>query len=393
MPLTVSVARGHTFQDGVRFDTDDLNAAALPTVTIAGSVGSSDIAAGSVNSTHVKPGPIAYAAATGSANAYAVALDPAASALTAGLWCAFKANHTNTGAATLNVNSLGAVALRKQTDTALEAGDIRNGQVVWAVYDGTYWQLTSPEGLPRKTYGEAAGSTNAYTLALADVVPTLAALTGRVLLFKANAANTGACTLNVNSLGATSIKKLDGTDPSGGDIPSGKVIAVAYDGTNFQLLGGTSSAALPDVGTAGTYAYPTSVTVDAKGRVTSITAGTIGTFTTFTSTAAAVPASGAAVTEAHGLGSVPKIVQWVLVAIDVDCGYAIGDEVDIGSCVDANGFADDDTVPPFVAYRDATNVVLRRNATIVALYMPHKSTGAYTSVNTAKWTVKAYAAK
>ena len=38
--------------------------------------------------------------------------------LTARLWCAFKANHTNTGAATLNVNSLGAVALRKQVDEA-----------------------------------------------------------------------------------------------------------------------------------------------------------------------------------------------------------------------------------------------------------------------------------
>ena len=392
MPLTVSVARGHTFQDGVRFDTDDMNAAALPTVTIAGSVGSSDIAAGSVNSTHVKPGPIAYAAATGSANAYAVALDPAASALTAGLWCAFKANHTNTGAATLNVNSLGAVALRKQTDTALEAGDIRNGQVVWAVYDGTYWQLTSPEGLPRKTYGEAAGSTNAYTLTLADVVPTLAALTGRVLLFKSNAANTGACTLNVNSLGATSIKKLDGTDPSGGDIPSGKVIAVAYDGTNFQLLGGTSSASLPDTGvTAGAYATPSSVTVDAKGRITAITAGTA--LTAFSGTAVSLPAAGAAVTpQAHGLGSVPRNVDWVLVNVTGDAGYTTGQEIplhDVGSPVSGT----DDQVPCFAAVRDGTNLGLVRSSAATTLAVAHASTGAFTTITEGNWQVKPYAIK
>lgn len=43
---------------------------------------------------------------------------------------------------------------------------------------------------------------------------------------------------------------------------------------NASLPAGTiTSGSLPNAGTAGTYAYPQSVTTDGKGRVTSITAG------------------------------------------------------------------------------------------------------------------------
>jgi hypothetical protein len=391
MPLNATVQRGFTATAGIPVTTDDLNAGFLPTVDIEGSVGSSDLGAGSTNSTHIVPGPIAYVATTGSANAYVAAPSPALTALTTGSWLALKANHTNTGAATLNVNSLGAVAIRKQTDTALEAGDIRSGQVFWVTYDGTYWQLTSPEGLARKTYGEAAGTTNAYTLTLTDIVTTLAALTGRVLLFKANAANTGACTLNVNSLGATSIKKLDGTDPSGGDLPNAKLIAVAYDGTNFQLLGGTSSASLPDVVTAGTYATPSSVTVDAKGRITSITAGTA--LTAFSGSAVSVPAAGAAVTpQAHSLGSVPRNAHWVLVNVTGDAGYTTGQEIplhDVGSPVSGT----DDQVPCFAAVRDGTNLGLVRSSAATTLSVAHASTGVFTTITEVNWQVKPYAIK
>jgi hypothetical protein len=392
MPLNATVQRGFTATAGTPVDTADLNAGFLPTVTIEGSVGSSDLGSGSTNSTHIVPGPIAYVATTGSANAYVAAPSPALAALTTGSWLALKANHTNTGAATLNVNGLGAVAIRKQTDVALEAGDLRSGQVFWVTYDGTYWQLTSPGGLPRKAYGEAAGSTNAYTLSLADIVPTLAALTGRVLLFKSNAANTGACTLNVNSLGATAIKKLDGTDPSGGDIPNAKLIAVAYDGTNFQLLGGTSSASLPDTGvTAGAYATPSSVTVDAKGRITAITAGTA--LTPFSGTAVSIPAAGAAVTpQAHSFGTVPRNVDWVLVNVTGDAGYTTGQEVplhDVGSPVSGT----DDQVPCFAAVRDATNLGLVRSSAATTLAVAHASTGAFTTITEGNWQVKPYAIK
>lgn len=59
---------------------------------------------------------------------------------------------------------------------------------------------------------------------------------GQTFRFKAGGTNTTAATLNVNSLGAKSIKRSDGaTALSAGDITSGGTYTVTYDGTNFVL--------------------------------------------------------------------------------------------------------------------------------------------------------------
>jgi hypothetical protein len=275
MALTISVARGYTFTSEVRFDVDDLNAAALPTITIAGSVGSSELAASSVNSTHIKPGPIAYAVTTGSANAYVAAPSPGLSALTAGAWLILKLNFTNTGAATLNVNSLGAVALKKLADQDVEAGDLRSGAMVEVRYDGTYWQLAEPN-LPDRLYGELGGTVNTYTTTLAGItIGDVSDLTGRMLVLKVGAAltNTGASTLNVNGLGAVSVRAPDNAVLSAGALTAGRFVAVTFDGANWQLLNSTSFT-LPNVGPgAGAIAYPTSITLDVNGRVTAASAG------------------------------------------------------------------------------------------------------------------------
>ena len=55
----------------------------------------------------------------------------------------FVAAGTNTGACTLNINSIGAVAITKNGTTALAAGDIASGQAIEVVYDGTQFQLSS----------------------------------------------------------------------------------------------------------------------------------------------------------------------------------------------------------------------------------------------------------
>ncbi len=47
------------------------------------------------------------------------------------------------------------------------------------------------------------------------------------------------------------------------------------DGTNYTDATTLPSAALPTVGTPGTYTYPSSVTTDAQGRVTAISSGTL----------------------------------------------------------------------------------------------------------------------
>jgi len=55
----------------------------------------------------------------------------------------FSVNTANTGPATLDVNSLGAKAIKKNVSDALETGDILADQMITVVYDGTNFQLVS----------------------------------------------------------------------------------------------------------------------------------------------------------------------------------------------------------------------------------------------------------
>ena len=84
----------------------------------------------------------------GAVNAYACSLSPAISAYTAGTTYWFKANTTNTGSATLNLNQVGAKAIVKQANQQLTAGDIKAGQWVMATYDGIAMQMQSQTGNP-----------------------------------------------------------------------------------------------------------------------------------------------------------------------------------------------------------------------------------------------------
>lgn len=72
---------------------------------------------------------------TGSANAYVAATARSITGYFQGLRICCKANHTNSGAATLNVNGIGAVDIRKSASTALVAGDIVSGKYYDFIYD------------------------------------------------------------------------------------------------------------------------------------------------------------------------------------------------------------------------------------------------------------------
>lgn len=85
-----------------------------------------------------------YAADSGGTDAYAITLSPAPSAYATGQTFYFKANTVNTGAATLNVNSLGAKTIVKGVNTTLNDGDIAAGQFVTVIYDGTNFVLQNP---------------------------------------------------------------------------------------------------------------------------------------------------------------------------------------------------------------------------------------------------------
>ena len=81
--------------------------------------------------------------------------------------------------------------------------------------------------------GASAAGTDTYAASL-PISPG-AYKTGQMYSFLADVANTGACTINFNLIGALNIKLLNGNDPETGDIQIGPVFGF-YDGTNFVLL-------------------------------------------------------------------------------------------------------------------------------------------------------------
>ena len=144
-------------------------------------------------------------ASTGSGNAYVVAAQ-GTQVLFDGLVIGFDANHANTGASTLNVDSTGVKNILKHNDVALASGDIEANQKVIVVYDGTSWQMISQLG--NAPSSELSG----------DTTPQLG----------------GFLDPNSNYIGMV----------KGGDIASAAPLVVDTDGDFFDVTGTTGFAAL-----------------------------------------------------------------------------------------------------------------------------------------------------
>lgn len=84
---------------------------------------------------------------TGTANAVAVGFTPKITAYSTTALVAVKIKANNTGAATLDIDGLGAKAIKKNGSTDLEADDLVADKVALFVYDGTQFQLLNPSKL------------------------------------------------------------------------------------------------------------------------------------------------------------------------------------------------------------------------------------------------------
>ncbi len=88
-----------------------------------------------------------YAVATGSANTLLLALPHAPSSYTDGMEVLFKAAYTNTGASSINVDSLGAKAITRKNGDALAADDILEYKIYSVRYNSTsgYFEMQGSE--------------------------------------------------------------------------------------------------------------------------------------------------------------------------------------------------------------------------------------------------------
>ena len=105
------------------------------------------------------------------------------------------------------------------------------------IQDSAFTFLTSPSGTNTMIATAALGM-SAYVV-------------GQRFFFVAPSTNTGACTLNINAIGAKALTKSGTTALSAGDIQSGAVIQIVYDGTQFQMVSPTLTVSSFSGGTTG----------------------------------------------------------------------------------------------------------------------------------------------
>lgn len=120
------------------------------------------------------------------------------------------------------------------------------------------------------------GANDTYTATLVPA-PT-GYITGEHYRFKANTANTGACTINFNGLGAKAIKKAAGgitTDLADNDIRAGQWVDLVYDGTNMQMQSLLGNAPAGGAGGIGDFVGPAS-SVDSEIVLFDGTTGKLG---------------------------------------------------------------------------------------------------------------------
>lgn len=125
----------------------------------------------------------------------------------------------------------------------------------------------------------AASSTGSDTYT-ASMTPALTSYVAGfcVNFYPSATSNTGAATLNIDSLGAKSIKTSNGNDPADGAIQAGSAYLLCYDGTNFLMQqdnstsgGGTNTISITGSNAINGKFYFQKLTLTGNSTISSIT--------------------------------------------------------------------------------------------------------------------------
>ena len=234
--------------------------------------------------------------------------------------------------------------------------------------------------------GDATGTLGNYQAAPVPQFLTSATAYayGRMYVFKAPHTNTGPATLNINLLGSRPITRAGAVALVAGDIVVQQMVIVVFDGTNFQMLNPSAQATVSVANiTPGT---------DRQFLRTSSTPATVWESAYITPEASwqAIPAVGARVTLAHGLGVVPIFRDITLVCVDAagDIGWLQYQEIDPRQ-VQRNDSSTQ--VQCFQLGWDSSSLILLRHSTGNPLIGMNRLTGAFEVITESKWKVKGYA--
>ena len=189
-------------------------------------------------------GRIPFVEDSGSVNALVANPAPAFTAYAQPMIIAIQVAYTSTGNTTLNVSGLGAVPLLRMSGAQLTPGDLIVNGVILVGYDGANFQLlTFPASL---TYPPPASlwhygvdlSSSANSVVVSNVDPTTLTLwsTGLPLAVKIANTNSGASTIALNGLSPVPIKRGSGANLQAGDLASGYIALMIYDGAEAQLI-------------------------------------------------------------------------------------------------------------------------------------------------------------
>lgn len=172
----------------------------------------------------------------------------------------------------------GAFKMGSQKITGMADGAaLTDATSVNQVVDGALTHCATP----------SAVGTDAYAVSLAVNPVTL--VTGAMYSFTPEVANTGACSVDFNSIGAKNIKMADAADPYDGAIQADVPCVVQYDGTSMILInpyfeGSNTTASAAEINvldgvTGGTVTASKAVVVDASKDIGTFGEVTAATFT------------------------------------------------------------------------------------------------------------------
>lgn len=263
-------------------------------------------------------------------------------------------------------------------DPTVDAGFTKWKKYIWSriPFNNTQkpkiycWQEDSPDVPTYYRWVEVAAD---LTQIEADVATALA---------NAAAALALATTANTNANNALNVANTAINNSNTAVTIANNAIAIANNNTtnitNLTTLVTTLQAL---ANTANTNALAAQQAVDALA--TSITSAK------FTSAEFALAAGSTIADVAHGLGSKPRLVRWVLVCQAADQNYAAGDEKSIYDIVATNGSV---TYMPFNEATTTTNVsMILSSYTIIAFI--NKTTFLPVNIDITKWKAKCYAEK